>query len=356
MKSSYFKKPKFLISLCLILGGLGSLSFGFYPLFASLLIIIGVLGSLFSYLSAEYRNQQLDSIIEVQATLLARHGLGNPYTEILKKELFKNGSIKKGRDLLTKALEVDPNDIDALALLAWTLALNLSFFQWIGKNKDSVKFQRNLSYVKGLAHKGLSIDPKRYEFLDVLGILYDVDGNHAEARKQFIKSSKMRDDPYWRLLMATSWHKSNEHYKALNELQMAEKEGSKGWLFEFYYGRAYNRVGNYKKAISCLMSAHKKRGNRPELISEIADSFYYSGRFLKASKYEFILGSYLLFYISSTGGFYTLCIVFAYVHCFCLLRIKKVLECNSIYSWATTVSEKDDLSRSTRIHSGKYIN
>ena len=303
MPSNYFKKPKFLISLCLILGGLGSLLFGFYPIFASLLIIIGILGSLFSYLSSESRNQQLDSIIEIQATLLARHGLGNTYTEIFKKELFKTGSVKKGRDLLIKALEVNPNDIDALELLAMSLALNLSFFQWIGKNKDSVKLQRDLSYAKSLAHKGLSIDPKRYGFLDILGILYDFDGNHAEARKQFIKSSKLRDDPYGHLFMATSWHQSNEHKKALSELQIAEKEGAEGWLFESYYGRAYNSVGDYEKALIFLLPAYKKRGNKPELVSALAESYYLGGRFLKASKYEFILGSYLLLIYPRKGVF-----------------------------------------------------
>lgn len=301
MQSNYLKKPIFLISLCIILGGLGSFPFGFNPIFAGLLIIIGVLGSLFSYLSAENRNQQLDSIIEIQATLLARHGLGNPYMEIFKKELFNTGSVKKGESLLKKALEVDPNDIDALGVLAMSLAVTLSFFWWIGKNKDSVQLQRDLSYVKGLAHKGLSIDPKRYEFLDILGILYDVDGNHTEARKQFIKSSKLRKDPYWHLLMATSWHESNEHKKALGELQIAEREGAEGWLFESYYGRAYRVVGNYKKALSFLLPAYKKKGNKLELISEIADSYYYSCRFLKSSKYEFILGMYLLFIYPRRG-------------------------------------------------------
>lgn len=85
--------------------------------------------------------------------------------------------------------------------------------------------------------------------------------------------------------MATSWHKSREHYKALNELKLAEREGASGWLFDFYYGRALNCVGDYIRSIIYLSTAFKERGNRPELLHELSQSYYLSGKMFVASKY-----------------------------------------------------------------------
>jgi tetratricopeptide (TPR) repeat protein len=279
---------RIIVGLIFILGGLGSIIFGIYPVIGSVLVMLAAIGSAFSYLSAESQNEERDFLIEAQATLFAQHGLGNIYTQAFKKELARTGSVNKGTRLLEKALDVNPNDVDALAYLAFSLSLHLSHLKWVGRKIDSPELSKKFVFAETLAQRGLRLDPKNHVFFDVLGILLDTQGKHEKARLQFGKSSRLRNDPYWRLLMATSWHMSGEHYKALHELQISEKQGAKGWLFEFYYGRAFNAVGNNIKAIDYLKSARNKRGRRPELLNELFLSYHMSGRFFVAAKYAFL--------------------------------------------------------------------
>ena len=282
------KGLRFIISLLFILGGVGSIAFGIHPIIASVLIILGVIGSIFSYLFSESQNQERDFLIEAQATLFAQHGLGNIYTQAFKKEFLRTGSVKNGIRLLKKALDVNPNDVDALAFLASSLAMHLSFLKWLGRKIDSRKFTKAFIFAKTLAQRGRHLDPNNHVFLDVLGILFDIEGKHEEARKQFIKSSHLRNDPDWRLLMATSWHMSGDHHKALHELQLAERQGAAGWFFDFYYGRALNCVGNYIQALDYLKSAYNTHGNKPELLEELSQSYYYYGKFFPSAKYAFL--------------------------------------------------------------------
>ncbi len=282
------KGLRFIISILLILGGVGSIIFGLYPVIASVLIMLGVIGAVFSYLSSESQNQERDFLIDAQATLLAQHNLGNIYTDALKKELSRTGSVKKSTRFLKKALDVNPNDSDALALLASSISLHLSLLKRLGQRTDSKEFVYKFGYAKTLAQKGIQLYPYNHNFIDVLGILLDTEGKHEDARKQFVKSSRLRNDSYWRLLIATSWHMSGADRKALHEVELAEKEGATGWLFDFYYGRALNRVGNSMQAVDYLKSAYNKSGNKPDILKELSISYYDSGRFFAAAKYDFL--------------------------------------------------------------------
>lgn len=289
MKLNLFKSPNLLISFLFILGGIGSILFGIFPIISSIFIILGTFGSLFSLLTSESRNQELDFVIEAQATLLAQHGIGNVYKQAFKKELFKTGSVKSGLRLLEKALDIDPNDIDALSLISSLISLHLSLQQWLGVRADSSYFKNTFSHAKNLATRGVKLYPKNHTFWDTLGILSDIEGKHNKARKHFIRSGKLRNDPYWRLLLATSWHKSGENQKALLELKKAESEKAEGWLFNFYFGRALNSVGNHIEAENYLALAFKERGANPELLYEISQSYYLRGKLFTAAKYILML-------------------------------------------------------------------
>lgn len=246
---------------------------------------MGILGSLFSLLTSESRNQELDYIVEAQATLLAQHGIGNVYTQAFKNELFKTGSVKRGLRLLEKALYVDPSDMDALSLISSSISLYLSLQQWVGVTADSSNFKNTFSHAQNLAKRGVKLYPQNHTFWDTLGILSDLEGKHKKARQCFIRSGKLRNDPYWRLLLATSWHKSGENQRALLELKKAQSEKAEGWLLNFYFGRALNSVGDYIEAEKYLVLAFKERGFKPELIYEISQSYYLRGKFFTAAKY-----------------------------------------------------------------------
>lgn len=302
MKFNLFRKPTFVLSVLFILGGIGSLLFGIFPIISSIFIIFGILATLFSLLTSESRNQELDFIFEAHATLLAQHGIGNVYTQAFKQELFRTGSVKNGLRLLEKALDVDPNDMDALSLMSSLMSLYLSLQEWLGAKINSPYFKNAFSLAQNLAKRGNALYPKNHIFCDTLGILSDLEGNHKKARQYFITSGKLRSDPYWRLLLATSWHQSGKNQKAILELKNAENDNAKGWLFNSYYGRALNSVGNFVEAENYLLLAFKERGFRPELIYEISQSYYLRGKFFIAAKYLLILSLRVLS-LHLVGGF-----------------------------------------------------
>jgi hypothetical protein len=122
------KMLRFVVSILFILGGVGSIIFGIYPITGSILTILGVIGAIFSYLSSESQNQQRDFLIDAQVTLFAQYGLGNIYIELFKKELLKTGSVNNGIRILKKALDINPNDVDALAYLTTYLFVTTLFF------------------------------------------------------------------------------------------------------------------------------------------------------------------------------------------------------------------------------------
>ena len=287
-------KNRFLliVSAATVLGGLGSIIIGLNLLVGSILIILGVGGALWSSFALEVRNRQAENLIEAQATLLAYRGIGNTYTEAVKRELSRTGSSKV--DLLRKALELNPDDTEAIAMLCTTLGLKLSFSQWLGEQNRNVGFDKDLAFTRELAKKGMGLLPQSPIFHDVLGIVFDIEGKHQEARTEFFRSSRLRSDPYWRLLVARSWGMSGNFQKAIEALQEALKEGAEDWVIDLYYGSALQGAGNYEEAQSHLESAFKTRGWRPELLADLATNSYFQGKLLRAAKFEAATGIYLM--------------------------------------------------------------
>jgi len=280
--------PNLIICICIILGGAGGIIFGLYPIIGTTLIIFGVVGSLLSVSSSVSRNHEIDFLFEAQAKLLAQSGIGNLYTEAVRTEFIKTGNSRNSIKLLVKALEVEPNNIDALVLLSSFCVFQLSLQQWLG-NISRRDLILNIQSIRKLAEKGLKVDSDNHSFLDILGILLDIEGYHEEARKYFIKSGKLRNDPYWHLLLVMSYLASNENLKALHEIEVAKNNGAEGWLFNFYYGRVMNSLGRFNQALEYLIRAYNQKGNRPELLKELSQSNYFEGRFFSSSKYEIFL-------------------------------------------------------------------
>ena len=100
-----------MISLCLIFGGLGGLIPGAPLILSATLVMLGILGSLYSLARSNTKAKQVDYMLE---------GHGNAYTKAFEAELYKTGSCKNAVAILTKALEIDPNDKDAMVMLSMT--------------------------------------------------------------------------------------------------------------------------------------------------------------------------------------------------------------------------------------------
>jgi Flp pilus assembly protein TadD len=246
-----------------------------------------MIGGLLDHYSSEMRNRQMDSLIDAQALLLANKGLGNLYTEAGKVELNRGGT--KAIEHFQKALKINPNDKEALASLSAILALELSNQNWLSRSKGK-KYQEMLSIAKVYATKGKQIAQHDPVFYDILGIIYDVEGKHDQARSEFRKSGALRTDPYWHLLMATSWGMSKQNGNELAEVREAIKKGAKYWLVDFCYGRALNSTGDYEQAVVELKKALQSRKWHPQVLRQLADAYYFQGRFGEAAKYAALCG------------------------------------------------------------------
>jgi tetratricopeptide (TPR) repeat protein len=275
------------------LGALGGIIAGVPLPINIVFIIIGIFGSLYSLSRSNAKEKEIDDILEVQATLLSNAGLGNIYVKAFEAELRKTGSCKKASKILTKALEINPNDKDAMLYLSTVNALNLSFQQWVG-DKKSARYEQIFSNTKMLAEKGIGLFPKEHRFHDVLGIILDIEGKHDEARKEFLRSSKFRTDPYWRKLLSTSWLMSEKSDKAVNEIEKAINEGADPKIIDLYYGRALCANGDYKKGERYLLSALKSRGWRPELLSHLEVCYSMQAKLFRSLKYGALKGFVIL--------------------------------------------------------------
>jgi len=284
------------LSILFCLGGLGSIIFGFYPQWGGFFIFCGVIGSIYSLISTELNNRNLYNLLEIQATMMASKGIGNVYLEHVHRELRRKGFCETTVEFLLKALELNPDDIEALEILSAGLTLQLSFEAAVGDIKDIVK-THIIHDIRRLIKKALKSTPKNASFYIDLGILRDLEGKHGKARYWFKRSAKFRTDPYWRLGMSTSWGMSKDYQKALEQVEAAIQEGAKGWITDFYYGRTLVSVGQYEKAVFYLEKAYRNKPYRPEILKFYEDAYYMQGFFIKSAFLKLRL-SILLFFLN----------------------------------------------------------
>jgi tetratricopeptide (TPR) repeat protein len=299
----------FLIGISLIVVGILGLFSPFSIPLAILSALIGIFVSACSwYKSTEddrtekYRNQVL-------ATQLLKAGMGNTYSEIVKKELYDKGSINSTLHLIEEALSLNPSDNDALAILSMINTLNLSFQYQKGMLKNST-FKENFSKTQQLVEHGLKLYPNDCRFHDAKGCLLDFEGKHEDARREFTISGTLRNDPGWHVSMATSWQMSGNSQKALEEINNVAKEVTEGT--DYYYGRTLQAMGKYEEAQVYLKAAIKNRktekihsirgiGWYSNLFNQLAMNALCRGNFIESIKYRFKEGFCLLFHGESSG-------------------------------------------------------
>lgn len=227
------KTTQFVIGMvCTAVGGV---LFTILPAIGTIIIIIGIAISLYSYLESESARKSANVLLEAQSQILTKSGSGNPYLEAAKNEARKRGATKKFTNYVEEAHRLDPNDIDALAYLCTNRVLELSFVEYLCKS-DETSFKSQLTQVHELIKEGIEKAPQNPIFYESAGIIADLEGDHEQARRQFEKSALFRSDPYWRISMAVSWVYSGRIDKAMNEMDKAKKEGAHGVTFEFQYG------------------------------------------------------------------------------------------------------------------------
>lgn len=292
------KQTKFLIPASIILGGIGALIFNWYPLYGGLLIAVGVMGALYSWRRAEATTEEYENFIETQAFLIAKGGLGNTFTQSVKKEL-ESGYFLTYEDILNRlrrALELTPDDVETLELLSMVLALKLSFGSWVAQDHENSNFRDAVAEAKSLAEKGRKLAPTNHILLSSLGIICDLEGSHEQARHYFLQAGK-NIGPYWRLHVSTSFGMEGKYSEALAEVEKAIEEGASGWMVDFYYGRALNSHARYDEALNHLLRAQRRRGSKrpqPQLLRELMTAANFSGYPLTANKYGWLLGISML--------------------------------------------------------------
>lgn len=316
--------PLFILSLVAILGGVGSIIFNDYPRLGAVLIMFGAFGTVWSYVSDTIASKESEAFHEAQATLLANSGIGNPYYEMVKIELEKKGHSSNAESNLIKALEIDPNNLDALSLLCPMLALHLSFQGLLGNSTliDSTKKMWILA--KALTDRGLKLSPKSHVFMDAMGIILDFEGNHKKAREYFSRSKQIRNDPFRHLMLATSFHMSGDHQKALQEIELAKEEGANGWLFDFYYGRALQANGDYQSAVNFLEKANQGRKWKFEIMHFLARTYFVNRNYFSSVRMT-LLSSFCLIPVSFFQFFGVLLAGFLKAVLYALLKISRFI-------------------------------
>lgn len=284
-----------IIIIFTIATGLSGIVTQLYSVWGIILSVVGILLAIYLFISIELRQNYLEKMTEAQNMILASKQLGNVYYEMVESDFKKTGHSPKGIDYLKKAYDIDSNNIEVLKRIAGFLALNISSRKWAGESK-SKKLQRDWELAKAAAERGLKIDPKERFFMDALGILNDTAGHHKVARKWFKKSSQYRDDPYWHLMMATSWAMSGNYSKQIQEIELAINQGASGWIVNMEYGDALIHSGKCEEGLWHLNQAKRIRGMHPYIIYDKMYALLFLNRFSISIIID--LGYLLTFFIS----------------------------------------------------------
>lgn len=302
MKTRMKLKSEIVVFLLTVISIMGSLLLSAPTIVTITFILIGFFAYLYSVILSNIKEKQEEYRHQAQAILFNRSGAGNLHYEAFMQEVRKTGKCKNDAELLQRALELEPTNKSALAMLCCTYALGLSFSYNVGDRQDD-QFRKEISNVRKQTRKGLARYPNESRFHDALGILYDVEGEHEKARKEFEISGTLSKDFGWRLLMSTSWLMSESPEKAAEEARKALDEGAPKQFVDLYYGKALCAMGDYKEAEPCLRFALKTRGWRPELLSILAEINYMQVNYLQSSKYDIMRGLSLLFVYKRLNGF-----------------------------------------------------
>lgn len=300
------RRIKLLIPAGIILGVVGGLVFSWCPILGVSLSLVGVSTAIYTWWASESKAKEHENFMEAQTVLLAQGGLGNAITESVNNELRKGEWTKNVAARLRRALEITPDDVQTLELLSMTLALVLSYRSWVLRTEAGSRFREAVADAKRYAERGCELAPQSHLLLTSLGMLCGLEGDHERARECFRRGGELGQGPYWRLHASTSWGMEGKYAQALTEVEKAGEEGAKGWIVPFYHGRVLASLERYDEAFPYLRWAYQARGLRPELLQELDQAAYFSGRVLTAAKYQWLLGLAMLRLGNPRRGFLAL--------------------------------------------------
>jgi tetratricopeptide (TPR) repeat protein len=285
---------RILIVISVLAAAAGGVIFDDHKTLGLTLIFIGVIGSVYLFLDSEANQAKSDRFADTTARILALSGAGNPYTQMIEEDLAKPGKYRNILEALDKALEIDPNDVNALAQYVTISALHLSFANQVAPGSVT---ELNALFAKTAERidRGLKIGHERFQFCAAKGILLDEIGKHAEARQWFDEVGKVQSFPFpfWRLLKATSFGQERDYVSALQELEKALEEGARGPTFDFYYARALASVGEYDTAIARLNRVRTARGNYYHLLDQLRLCHHFAWHPISTSYFALLSAIYL---------------------------------------------------------------
>lgn len=284
---------KTIILTSIMTGVVGSVIFSSHKLVGSFFIGVGALCAAYTYLSAEAQQRENENLFDSQAQLLFGAGLGNPYTKMAMDKLFQGNASRNCLRYFDKALKVNPNDADALAIYVQLESLMLALLRDAGLQNRSV-YQLRFKKTEELIERGIQTKKHLSQFYVARGILLDLRGHHKLARGWFLRSGKLRSDPYWRLLLSTSYEMERDCLSALEEVEKAIEEGAIGSIAALSYGRALLGIGEYSKALSQFRIVMRERGYSYRLLLLVKETYYFNRQPIKTANYELLTAFYVL--------------------------------------------------------------
>lgn len=269
-------------AVLIILGAYGGVISTTHPIIGTTLIVVGVVGAIWSIVSVELQYRNLQDDLDIYDSLLIKGGIGNIYLEKFQNDLRDNGSSPHAVEYLTAACEADPMNGEAAAALAAVLTIRISF----QSSLDQKVTPENLHRAKDVATRALTLAPERPHPYSASGIVCDIEGKHKEAREWFRKA-RDKGDPLWQVELCVSYGMEGQFPEALSEIEQATATCDSGnWFFHYLHGKCLINMGRYAEALTPLMHAFSLRGQRHELMLAISESLYMQGRFLSSAFYR----------------------------------------------------------------------
>lgn len=276
-----------------VLGAAGGLIFADHPYWGSVLIVAGVAGAVYMYLSSERTQAENENFFDATSKLMFGSGAGNPYTERIKQRITKSGDYPNVFDDLDKALSIDPNDADALSYYCISAALHLSF-RGLASSSNDPAVSKECDRLDHLIERGITTGKRPSDFYSAKGMVLDARGMHKEAREYYARAGELRGDPYWRLMMSTSYGMEADYLSAVREMETIIDEGrGNNSTVTFYYGRCLLYLGDYEEALTNFKRVRRARSPFYELLAAIEQAHYFSWHPIKSAFWGLLAALYL---------------------------------------------------------------
>jgi len=280
------------VLISILAAAVGGVIIDSHRIFGFLLVAVGIVGAMYMYLSSEVSQGENEEFFEIAAQMLSVAGLGNPYTKQIKIWLSKGGTYKDILSDLDKALEIDPSDMDALALYVPISALDLSLERHLAGERWK-RDEKRLRALLARADVGILSGRNLSQFYAGKGVLLDIAGEHSQAQALFRESGRGSSVPYWRLALSTSFGMEKNYAASLSEMESAISEGAKGPAVDFHYARALSCMGQYEKAIELFERVRTERGNYFFLLEELKIAHWLSWHPLRSAYFDLLCGFYV---------------------------------------------------------------